>query len=161
MVLEWFDLGALHNLGIIVMFAFQNYRPSVTERPCCPDCPGCPDQACPEVMDENSFLEGWDWVSVGDWFHVFDIGDQNTVYNISELIDIIQKCQIDFDISLQTISYQTQTKGTWQSAGITFELLDDIDDSSADWLNFSDDVTAQLNQDNSTCMTRGTVCSTA
>ena len=112
-------------------------------------------------MDEDSFLEGWDGVSVGDWFHVFDIGDQNTVYNIGEFIDIIQKCQIDFDISLQTISYQTQTKGTWQSAGITFELLDDIDDSSTDWLNFSDDVTAQLNQDNSTCMTWGTVCSTA
>ena len=112
-------------------------------------------------MDEDSFLEGWDGVSVGDWFHVFDIGDQNTVYNIGEFIDIIQKGQIDFDISLQTISYQTQTKGTWQSAGITFELLDDIDDSSTDWLNFSDDVTAQLNQDNSTCMTWGTVCSTA
>ena len=52
-------------------------------------------------------------MSVGNWFHVFNIGDQNAIYNISKLIDIIQKGQIDFDISLQTISYQTQTKGTW------------------------------------------------
>ena len=112
-------------------------------------------------MDLNSFLKGRDWMSVGDWFHVFNIGDQNAINNIGKLIDIIQKSQINFDISLQTISYQTQTKGTWQSSGISLKLLDDIDDSSTDWLNFSDDVTAQLNEDHSTCMTWGTVCCTA
>ena len=33
MVLEWSDLGALHNLGTVVKFAFQNLLPYIKIRP--------------------------------------------------------------------------------------------------------------------------------
>ena len=40
--------------------------------------------------------------------------NQNTFDNVFEIIHIVKKCQINFDVLLETISNQTKSKCSWQ-----------------------------------------------